>query len=261
MRSPTTVPSRAPLAMAAVSGLILFLLGLITPPDGPEIGHATADDVRSFVAANDVALRLAATTGVVAVIALLAFTVACSALVRADRSASLTAGLVGAGGVVLAVVQLLTVGVATLPRLLPGLVDTSLAAVPDETVRTWGDLVGLTHFLGDLQMALVALVVLATAIAVLRRRVLPVWLGWVGLVIGSAAALGTLAITAAVEPLYAAWFVGLFGGWLWWLLVAIGAGVRLGRRHTAAGGEAPREATATVPRARDTADGALGRPE
>src|SRR5215213_5692243 len=113
----TTSTGRAPLAVAAASGLVLFLMGLVTPVDGPAIGRATADDVRSFVAGHDVALRVAATTGVVAVVALLAFTAASAALVRGSRPDSVAAGLVGAGGVVLAVVQLLTTASEALPRL------------------------------------------------------------------------------------------------------------------------------------------------
>jgi hypothetical protein len=215
-----TEAGRGALLTTAVAGFALFLLGWATPPDGPALGGGTAAQVRAFVAGQDVAIRVGATTGTLVAVGLIVFTSALAAQVRRVSPASTLADLIAGSGVVLALIQLLTTAAYALPRLLPGLVGTELSRVPDGTVQDWFDVNGLTHFLADLQLAPAAVAMLAASIAALRLAVLPRWLGWTGAVLAVAAAVGTLGITLALDPLYPLWFVGLFGFWLWVVLVA-----------------------------------------
>jgi hypothetical protein len=224
---PPVVQPRGGLATTAVSGLVLFLLGWVaTPPDGPDVGQASADQIRQFVEANDLAIRVAVTAGLCTAVTLVVFTGSLADRIRVASPGSAAAGAVAGAGLLVAVVQLLDVAAVGAPRLLPGLIGTDLADVDDATLRGWYGLTGFTHFLGDLQMAPIAVVLVATSVAALRRRLLPRWLGWTGLVLGAAAALGVVGITLASSALYPLWFVGLFGWWLWALAVAIVSGLR-----------------------------------
>ena len=229
-----SAPQRGPLVITAVSGLALFVLAFAEPPEGPAIGRATAAQVREFVAAHEVALRIGATGGVLAVVALLVFTGGLAAVVRGVAPRSVLPGLVAAGGVAVALVQLLNTAALTVTGLLPGLVDTTLAEIDDATVVGWYELGGFTHVLGDFHMALIAVVVLAGSLAVVRYRILPRWIGWAGAGIGTAAAVGTVGVTLGVPALYPLWFVGLFG-WLLWILAVGVACLARGRR----GGASP----------------------
>jgi hypothetical protein len=234
-------PARAPLpgprgalAASAVSGLLLFLLGLVaTPPDGPAVGTATADQIREFVRENDLALRLAVTAGLLVVAALVVFVGALAARIRAAAPGSPLVAAVSGAGLLVAVVQLLDVAAVGTPRLLPGLIGTSLTEVDDATLRGWYSLAGFTHFLGDLQMAPIAVVLVAFSIAALRLRLLPRWLGWAGAVLGAAAALGAVGITLDCSQLYPLWFVGLFGWWLWGLAIGVTSALRWRRARPA----------------------------
>ncbi|WP_448625130.1 hypothetical protein [Geodermatophilus sp. URMC 64] len=217
-------------AVAAVSGLVLVVLGLVaTVPEGPPVGQASADRIRAFVGGDEVGLRIGLTGGLLVAVALVVFTAALAGRIRAVRPGSALAGTVAGAGLLLAVVQLLDVAAVGTPLLLPELIDTSLAEVDDAVLRGWYGLTAFTHFLAVLQMTPVAMVILGVSIAALRLGLLPRWLGWGGTVIGTAAALGVVAVMVGVSPLYPLWFVGLYGWWLWTLAVSGCAAVRLWR--------------------------------
>ncbi len=219
------VAPRDPRLPAAVSSVGLFVLALTATVDGPVPGTATAEQVREFAWSSDVAIRVAATTGLLAVVALLVFVSSLATMARQGRPGSVLPDLILGAGLCLAVVQLLGTAASTMVGLLPGLLGTDLAATDDATVRGWYDLTGFTHFLGDLQMAPVAVALLAVSAAGL----LPRWIAWAGTVIGVAAALGAVGATTAAEPLYPLWFVGLFGWWLWTLVAGAAFAVRYRR--------------------------------
>jgi hypothetical protein len=207
---------------AAASSFGLFLLAFGSTVDGPVPGSATAEEVREFVAADDVAIRVAATSGLLAVVALLVLVSSLATMARQVRPRSGLPDLILLAGLLVAVVQLMNTAASAMVRLLPGLLGSDLARTDDATVRGWWDLTGFTHFLGDLQMAPVAVLLLAVSAAGL----LPRWLAWAGVVIGVSAALGTLGATTALEPLYPLWFAGLFGWWLWTLVVGVTLAIR-----------------------------------
>jgi hypothetical protein len=210
------------LGAIAVTGLLLFVTGLLSSgTEGPPVGQASADRIRSYTEASGGSIRLAVTLGVIAVVTLVVFTGALATRIRVAAPGSVLAGAVGGAGVLVAVLALLDAAATGVPRLLPGLIGTSLAEVDDATLRGWYGLTGFTHLLGDLQMAPIAVVLLGTSFAGLRYRLVPRWLGWTGVVLGAAAALGVLGVTLAVDALYPLWFTGLFGWWLWTLAVGV----------------------------------------
>jgi hypothetical protein len=215
------------LGAVAVTGVLLFVAGLLSSgTEGPPVGQASADRIRAYTEASAGSIRLAVAVGLLAVVTLVVFTAALATRIRLAAPGSVLACAVAGAGLLIAVVQLLDVAATGVPRLLPGLIGTSLADVDDATLRGWYGLTGFTHFLGDLQMAPIAVVLLGTSIAGLRHRLVPRWLGWAGVVLGAAAALGVLGIALAVDALYPLWFTGLFGWWLWTLAVAIVAAVQ-----------------------------------
>ena len=114
--------------------------------------------------------------------------------------------------------------------LLPNLVGSDVKRVDDATLRGWYGLTGFTHFMGDLAVVPMIVVMASFSVAALRGGLLPKWLSWAGLVFSAAGALGIVGILAAVDALYAFWFVAMFGYWSWILAVAITFLIR--RRRT-----------------------------
>jgi hypothetical protein len=216
---------RALLLAAAISGILYFVLAWARPPDGPAVETATAAQIRVFLVANLTALRLGAFVAVLAIPTVLVFTVSLSRLVRIRMPGSVLADLITGGGILVAILHWLVAAMAsmTLVQVLDG---TDLATVDDETLQGWYGLTNLSHFLFDLGMAPVALVMVAASLAALRAALLPRWLGWLGLAFGAAGALGTAGVAIAWKPLALPWFGGLVGWVLWALLVGVTLGLR-----------------------------------
>ena len=84
-------------------------------------------------------------------------------------------------------------------------------------------------------------VMAATSLAVLRTGLFARWTGWLGMVFAIGGLVGTAGITLAWTPLADVWFVGIFGWWLWALVVAITCGRRY--RRTGAGARSSRSPT------------------
>jgi hypothetical protein len=225
--------SRGALGATAVSGILLFVLGLANGGiEGPDVGRASTDQIRNFVAGNDAGLRAGVLVGLLTVISLVVFVAALATRIRSAAPASVLAGAVAGAGLLFAVIQLLDVAAQGMLRLLPGLIgSSSLDGIDDATVRSWYGLTGYTHFLGDLQVAPVAVVLVGMSTAALRLGLLPRWLGWTGIVLGVAAAVGVIGIALALEALYPLWFVGMIGFWLWGLALGVAAAVRWRRER------------------------------
>jgi hypothetical protein len=228
-RKPRT--TRGATLTAAVAGPLFLLLGLAMPADGPPVATATAAQIRSYALGQATALRIGALAGVAAVVVLLVLTAAFAQLVRAALPESMLADLGAGAGYVLAGAFLLTVTATAVPTLLPGLIGTSLSAVDDAVLRGWYGVNGVLHLVGDLQMALIAVVVGTFAIAALRGRFLPRWLAWVGVAITVSAALGTAGVTLGWGLLYGFWFGGQYGWVLWYPAAGIALGLRERRRE------------------------------
>lgn len=227
---------RAALLAAAISGL-LYVLGAFVPQvDGPPVETASADQIRSFLAEHDSGLRILATTSALAIPIVLVFTVSIARLIRSRTPGSTLADLVVAGGVLVAIWHWLVVA-GNSTTLVQALDGTDLATVDDATLRGWYGLTNFTHLFADLGMAGIATVIAATSIAVLRTGLFARWLGWLGLILATGGAVGTVGITLAWKPLAIPWFVGIFGWWLWTLTVALTCALRLRHRATRSGSE------------------------
>ena len=219
---------RGALLAVAISGFVYFLLAFAPQVDGPAVETATAGQIRSFLADNDTALRVYATLGALAIPLVLVFTVSLARLIRGRSPGSSLADLVVGAGVLVALWHWLVVA-GTSTTLVQAVDGTDLATVDDATLRGWYGLSNFTHFFADLGMPAIATVMAATSIAVLRTGLFARWLGWLGLVFAIGGVIGTVGLTIAWGPLSNVWFLGIFGWWLWALIVAVTCGIRARR--------------------------------
>jgi uncharacterized protein DUF4386 len=224
-KQPTGPRDRGALLAAAISGILYFILGWVIPPDGPPVETASAAQIRVFLAENHSVLRLGALVGAMAIPTMLVFTVSLARLLRSRLPGSMPPELITGGGILIAALHWLLAGTAsmTLVQVLDG---TDLAAVDDTTLQGWYGLANQTHFLFDLGMAAIALVMLAFSIAALRVGLLPRWLCWLGLAFGASGAVGTAGVAVAWKPLAWAWFGGFYGWVLWTLMLGLVLGLR-----------------------------------
>jgi hypothetical protein len=213
---------RGALAAGGVSGLIYLVAGWITFPDGPTMGTASADEIRAHISASGGTIQAAAAAGVVALAAALVFVPALVRQVRDRLPGSLLADVVLLSGLLVLAYQSLVMTAEGLLRFLPNLLDgVDLAASNDATVQSWYSLGGFTHFLGDLAMVPMIVLIAAFSLAARRGRLLPRWLVWVGLVIVAAGALGMVGIVGEVAALYPCWIAAAFGYFLWILAASV----------------------------------------
>src|SRR5690242_12324443 len=217
---------RPTLLTGAVAGVVLLLTAFVSGPDGPPVATGTPPEIRTFLADNAAALQIATAGGLLAVAALLVFVASLTRLIRNHLPRSVLADVVlGAGGL-LTVLLFLTVATTSLTLLLPDLIGSDRASVDDDVLRGWYALSGFTHFLGDLQMAPLALLFGAFSIAALRARMVARWVAVVGAGLAACAVAGLAGILSTWSPLYVLWFVALFGWLVWTLLVSIAFLVR-----------------------------------
>jgi hypothetical protein len=223
----TPAVSRGAAITAAVTGpLILVVSFAPQPADGPDMATATAAQIRAWAQSQATALRIGALSGLFGLAVLLIITAALTRVIRDALPKSLLADLFAGAGYLLAVSLFLTDTAGAVPAVLPDLVGADLATVDDDVLRGWYDIAGFTHLLGDFQMAFIALLIGAFSVAALRTRVVPRWVGWLGVAITVAAALGTAGVTTNSGTLYGFWFGGIFGWLLWYALVGITLGLR-----------------------------------
>ncbi|WP_328472247.1 hypothetical protein OHA21_09365 [Actinoplanes sp. NBC_00393] len=229
----TPVVGRGAALTAAVAGPLILVLSFTQPPDGPDMATASAAQIRTWALSQATALRIGALGGVLSLAVLLTATAALSRVIRDALPRSLLADLFAGAGLLLIGSLFLNSTAWALPAVLPGLIGADLATVDDATLRGWYALTGFTHLLGDFQMIFIAVMVGAFSAAALRARMVPRWVGWLGVVITLSAVLGTVGITTSSDLLYGFWFGGLFGWVLWYPIVGIALGLR--SRHTSAG--------------------------
>jgi hypothetical protein len=183
---------------------------------------ASGDQIRSYVAASGGSIQGAAFAGMVSVTAGLILVPALARQVRDRLPGSLLADAVLGAGLLVILYQWLMVAAAALLRFLPNLLDSvDLSGTDDVTVQGWYGLSGFTHFLGDLALVPMMVLVACFSLAARRGRLLPRWLAWGGLIIAAFGALGMVGILGEFGALYAFWFAGLFGYYLWILAASI----------------------------------------
>ncbi len=215
---------RSTVAVISVAAAVAFVAGFFfPPPDSPRVGQASAADVRGWAAAHSGSLHAAATGLVLAAVGFVVVSAGLSALVRRRLDGSMLAELLVGSAAVVAVLLVLDTAAQTMSLILPGLLDTTLVDVSDPVVVAWLAIGGFTHFLGDLQMAFIAVLLASGSLATLRLHLVHRWLCYVGLGLASCAALGTFGITLSVRVLYPLWFVGIYGFYLSLLVLAVSA--------------------------------------
>lgn len=224
---------RSALLAAVISGLLYVVVAFVPQVDGPPVETASADQIRSFLAEHDSGLRILALAAALAIPLVLVFITALARLIRGRIPGSQLADLVVAGGVLVAIWHWVVVA-GTSTTLVQELDGYDLARVDDATLRGWYGLSNFTHFFADLAMLGIATVMAAASIAALRTGLFARWLGWLGLVFATGGVVGTIGITLAWKPLAVVWFLGIFGWWLWVLIVAVTCGVRFRRRDARA---------------------------
>jgi hypothetical protein len=170
---------RAPLLAAAISGFVYFLGAFVPQVDGPDVETATADQIRTFLAAHDSGIRVGAAAGAVAIPLVLVFTTSLARLIRARAPGSQLADLVVGGGILVAVWHWVVIA-GNSTTLVQRLDRYDLARVDDATLRGWYGLTNFTHIFADLGMCGIATVMAATSIAIVRTRFVARWLGGSG---------------------------------------------------------------------------------
>lgn len=228
--TPTVSSARLGIAAAASSALSFILL-FTTPPDGPSVETATADQVRDYYTSNATALHVAALAAAIAAPTLLVFCACLATLVSRHLRDTVWPALIVGGGVLIGVAQWLTAAVDANVTV-QALDGTSLATVDDSVLLSWYAMTNMSHLLGDLAMSAIVLTLAAASWAGLRSTVLPRWLGWAGLVVAAGGAVGIAGVTLAIPALSYAWFIGLFGWTLWLPAVSVSLLARARRSPT-----------------------------
>ena len=219
---------RGALRAAAISGALYVVVAFAPQVDGPPVESASAAQIRTFLDAHGAEMRVLATAMALAIPLVLVFTASLARLIRSRAAGSALADLVVGGGVLVAVWHWVVVA-GNSTTLVQSLDGTDLATVDDTTLRGWYGLSNFTHILADLGMPAIALVMAAASIAALRTGLLARWMGWFGLILAAGGAVGTIGITVAWKPLAGVWFIGIFGWWIWTLMIAITCGLGLRR--------------------------------
>lgn len=219
------------LLVVAVAALAVAVAGFVSPPDGADLTSADASGVRRWFADNAAGLHAAGVGTTVAAIGLIVVAAGVAALVRRHLAGSMLPELMVAGSVGTAFVLLVDLAAGSVGLLLPGLVGSSPGDVDDAVVVGWVAVAGVTHLLSDLQVAFLAVTILAGSLAALRLGLVNRWLCYAGLVVGVAAVLGTASILLGVSALYPFWFVAVFGLYASMLVLSVSA--FLARRRTA----------------------------
>lgn len=230
----TPAPGRGAAITAAVTGPLLLALSFAQSADGPKVATATPADIRAWGSSEASAVRVGALGAMLGIVVWLVLTAALTRVARDALPRSLLADVFAGAGYLLTVTLFLAAVADALPVVLPDLIGARLTTVDDDVLRGWYGLTGFTHLIGDFQMAFIALLVGAFSLVALRTGVVPRWIGWLGVAITVAAALGTAGVTTNTKALYGFWMGGVFGWALWCPIVGVALGLRARAHRRAA---------------------------
>jgi len=184
-----------------LGGLVFAIVFILVYVTSGETGE-TAEEVIAYAEGNERELTVQAVTGLVAIPLLLWFVSGLHARVRRLESQTAPA-LVLAGGTGFALLLFTAVAIWSAPLLqFPGDADPTAAANAYLLIDDLGWVL-----LGGAGVAF-AVMAVAASVAALRSAVVPAWLGWIGAVVGLAAAATIL-------------FVGILAWLAWTLLVSV----------------------------------------
>lgn len=224
---------------AAIAGPLILVGSFASPADGPDVATATAEEIRTWAHTQATALHVGALGGLLSLAVILIMTAALTRVLRDALPRSLLADLFAGASLLLVGSLFLNVTAGAVPVVLPDLIGADLNTVDDDVLRGWYGLTGFTHLLGDFQMIFIALLVGGYSAGVLRARMLPRWIGWLGSAIAVSAGLGTAGVALNSGPLYGFWLGGIFGWVLWYPIVGITLALRARAARRAGTGTAP----------------------
>lgn len=209
------------LAIAAVASLVYFFSAFAPQAEGPDVETATVSDIRAFYQDNASNFQTNATMNALAMAAVLVFTVSLARIIRRREPGSPLADLVVGGGIMMAVWQWVDTAINSM-TVVQSLDGTAISSVSDSSLVSWYAMTNASHLWGDLAMVPISIAMGAASLAAVRLRVLPHWLGWMGIVCSGGGFLGLIGVTTGIEVLSWLWFLGLYG-WFLWVPLAGGA--------------------------------------
>ena len=193
--------------LTAILTIIVFAL-----PGEPAKTSETTREIAEYVSDKGDEQRWAAYVGALAVIALLWWLGSVWRLIRRAEGGTPRLAVVATAGAVVAAGLILVSGVilAAIP-----VTDASLSASGQQTFYVIGTNLGMATIFGF------ATFVGAFSVVIIRSRVLPLWLGWVGGLIAVTGTFGGATITSTRDVFFYASFVAFMGFVLWILVVSI----------------------------------------
>jgi hypothetical protein len=191
----------------AILSIVVFAL-----PGEPAKTSATTPEIARYVTDKSDELRWAAFVGGLAVIALLWWLGSVWRLLRRAEGGTPRLTIVAVGGALVASVLILVEGVilAAIP-----VTDAALNPAEQQTFYVIGTNLGMATIFGF------ATFIGAFSVVIIRTRVMPVWLGWVGMLIAVVAVFGGGTITTTRDVFFFAAFAAFMGLVLWVLVISI----------------------------------------
>jgi hypothetical protein len=216
--------------ITGIAGVVVFLLAWVEHPTLPN--GASGQVARSYLENHMGSAALSVLAQCVALIALVVFVMGMHWLMRrVETRGTLFSDLTVLSGGLVAVWFWLQASLDALPLVLADDAG-KLTAYSDPALVFLEPLTRLGETLGDLGTIPRGFLMLAISLLALRTRFVPRWIGFVGVVIGGVSLLATPAAWAV--PIFgAAVLVGLFGFYLWLLLLSVALGVAALRRPSA----------------------------
>jgi hypothetical protein len=222
-----TENERRTVLTTAVAGVLLVVALFFEGPAELERG-LDGGAVRDHIEGNIGGLETLVLAETVALLAAILLVVGLRALARAGGADETLVGLIGISGALMALWLWVQAAVDLVPLVMLD-DDQRLSEYDDRTLLAL-DLVGrLGETFGDVATVPRGLFLLGVALAAITTGFLPRWLGWAGLVVGTASLTGVVGVSHGAVVGVVTWFVGLFGFLLWTAALVVVLVLRLAR--------------------------------
>lgn len=220
---------RGSLLALAASGIVLLVGAFAPQTTGPPVETATAAQIRTFLKDHTRLIEVQALFGVLLIPTIIVFTAALAALARRHQR-ELLANLIQAAGILAVIPPMLNTAFTSM-TVVQAVEGTPLTNVDDAVIRSWYAMGNATHFLGDLWLVPLALLTMTGGLMLLQTRILPRWVGALGIVTAAAGSVGLGGYLFAIPRVLELWFAGLYGWIIWTLAIAATAAIALRRHH------------------------------
>lgn len=211
--------------------MLMFAALFLPEPEEPAHG-ASGKAIRAYLESNQSGIGLYVLGGTLTFLGMIVFVVALRSLMQQVDAGRFLTDLATAGGLLTAVWMWVAASVEMIPLVMAD-EDLKMSEYTNDTLLTL-DLFGrLSETLGDISTVPRGLMVLAVSLVALRTRFVPRWIGHVGLLVSAASLVSVAGVGWQTAALSTAWFVGLFGFFLWALMIGVTfivQGVRGSRR-------------------------------